>query len=189
MDIVARAKNILLSPNREWPVIAAEPTTVGALYTGYIMPMSAIPLVCSLIGLSLFLGAIGFGVGIVAALVSWVLGLVGIYIVALVAGWLGPKFDGSGDFLAALKLIAYSHTATWVGGIFLLIPFLGILSALISLYGLYLLYSGVTPVIGVPKERAVVYTVALVVSVVVVFLLVSFIVRVLLGLSILSMMV
>ena len=96
MDIVARAKNILLSPNTEWPVIAAESTTADALYTGYIMPMSAIPPVCALIGLSLFLGRLGFGFGLLGALVSWALGLVGIYIVALVAQWLAPRFGGGG---------------------------------------------------------------------------------------------
>lgn len=189
MDIVARAKKILLSPNAEWPVIAAERTTISELYTGYIMPLSAIPPVSAVIGLSLFLGAMGFGFSIFGALVSWALGLVGIYIVALLAGWLGPKFDGTGDFASALKLVAYANTAGWVGGIFALIPFLGILSLLMSLYGLYLLYTGATPVMGVRKERAVAYTAALVLCVIVVFLLINFILRVLLGLSMLGMSV
>ncbi len=189
MDIVTRAKNIILSPNSEWPVVASEPTNVGALYTGYIMPMSAIPPICALIGLSLFLGRMGFGFGLLGAFVAWALGLVGIYIVALVAQWLAPKFGGSGDRLAALKLVAYSHTAAWVGGIFMLIPFLGILTFLMSLYGLYLFYSGVTPVMSVPKERAVTYTGALVLCVIVVFFLISFILRVLLGLGMMGMMV
>ncbi len=183
MDIVARAKNILLSPNTEWPLIAAEPTKADALYTGYIMPMSAIPPVCALIGLSLFLGRLGFGLGLVGALVSWALGLVGIYIVALVAQWLAPRFGGGGDLLASLKLIAYSHTAAWVGGIFMLIPFLGILSFVMSLYGLYLLYTGATPVVGVPRERALTYTAALVLCVIVVFFVISFILRTIFGLS------
>lgn len=188
MDIVARAKNILLSPNTEWPVIAAERTTIGELYTGYIMPMSAIPPVCALIGLSLFLGRLGFGLGIIGALVSWVFGLVGIYIVALLAQWLAPRFGGNGDLLAALKLVAYSHTAAWVGGIFMLIPLLGILTFLMSLYGLYLLYTG-APMVGVPRERAVTYTAALVLCVIVVFFVISFILRALLGLTMLGLMV
>jgi hypothetical protein len=85
MDIVARAKNIILSPNTEWPVIAAESITIGELYTGYIMPVSAIPPICALIGLTLFLGGLGLGLGLAGAVVSWALGLAGIYIVALLA--------------------------------------------------------------------------------------------------------
>jgi hypothetical protein len=187
MDLVARAKGILLSPNEEWPMVAAERTTVGALYTGYIMPLSAIPPIATMIGLSLLFARFGVGFGVIGALVSWVLGLVGVYIVALVAQWLAPKFGGEGDFIAALKLIAYSHTASWVGGVFLIIPFLGILSFLMGLYGLYLLYAGATPAAGVPKERAVVFTIALVVSVIVVFLVLGLIMR-LLGLGAMAMM-
>jgi hypothetical protein len=187
MDIVARAKSILLSPNTEWPVIAAEPTSVGALYTGYIMPLSAIPPLAILIGFSLLFGRFGVGFGLIGAIVSWALGLVGIYVAALVAQWLAPKFGGGGDFVPALKLVAYSHTASWVGGIFLLIPFLGIITFLMALYGLYLLYVGATPAAGVPKERAVTFTVALVVCVIVVFLVIGLIMR-LLGLGAMAMM-
>jgi hypothetical protein len=187
MDIVARAKSILLSPNTEWPVIAAEPTSVGALYTGYIMPLSAIPPLAILIGFSLLFGRFGVGFGLIGAIVSWALGLVGIYVAALVAQWLAPKFGGGGDFVPALKLVAYSHTASWVGGIFLLIPFLGIITFLMALYGLYLLYAGATPAAGVPKERAVTFTVALVVCVIVVFLVIGLIMR-LLGLGAMAMM-
>ena len=43
MALVDRVKNILLSPRTEWPVIDAEPATVASLYTGYIMPLAAIP--------------------------------------------------------------------------------------------------------------------------------------------------
>ena len=184
MDLVSRAKNILLSPNTEWPAIAAEPTNVGTLYAGYIMPMSAIPPICALIGFAVFLGVFG----LIGAIVSWVLGLAGIYIVALLAQWLGPKFGGSNDFIAALKLIGYSHTAAWVGGVFMLIPALGILSLLMGLYGLYLLYAGASPAMGVPQERAVTFTVALVVCVVVVFVVIGFIMRALLGAGTMGMM-
>jgi len=187
MDIVARAKSILLSPNTEWPVIAAERTTVGELYTGYIMPLSAIPPLATLIGFSLLFGRFGFGFGLIGAIVSWVLGLAGVYVTALIAQWLAPKFGGVGDLAEALKLIAYAHTAGWVGGIFLLIPFLGIITFLMELYGLYLLYAGATPAAGVPQERAVTFTVALVVCVIVVFIVIGLIMR-LLGLGAMAMM-
>lgn len=187
MDIVARAKSILLSPNTEWPVIAAERADAASLYTGYIMPLSAIPPVATLIGFSLLFGRFGFGFGLTGAIVSWALGLVGIYVAALVAQWLAPKFGGTGDFIEALKLVAYSHTASWVGGIFLLIPFLAIITFLMGLYGLYLLYAGATPAAGVPKERAVTFTIALVICVIIVFVVIGLIMR-LLGLGAMAMM-
>ena len=50
MDIVARAKNICLTPDKEWEVIAAETTPAPALFTGYVVPMAAIGAVAGLIG-------------------------------------------------------------------------------------------------------------------------------------------
>ena len=55
MSLVARVKAILLTPRTEWPVIEGEPATVASLYTGYIIPLAAIPAVASFIGLSLVL--------------------------------------------------------------------------------------------------------------------------------------
>jgi len=43
--IIARAKATLLTPKTEWPVIAAEPESVGHLYTSYVLIMAAIPAV------------------------------------------------------------------------------------------------------------------------------------------------
>src|SRR6266704_1281620 len=48
--LLERAKNILLKPNAEWPVIAAETTSTGKLYTGYIVPLAAIGPIASIIG-------------------------------------------------------------------------------------------------------------------------------------------
>ena len=42
-DIVTRVKAILTSPKTEWPVIAAETTTVADLYKNYVIILAAIP--------------------------------------------------------------------------------------------------------------------------------------------------
>ena len=49
MDIVTRAKNICLTPNTEWSVIAEENAPTGALLTGYVIPLAAIGAVVSII--------------------------------------------------------------------------------------------------------------------------------------------
>ena len=41
--IVGRAKGMLLTPRAEWPVAAAEPDTIGGLFSGYILVLAAIP--------------------------------------------------------------------------------------------------------------------------------------------------
>jgi hypothetical protein len=187
MDIVSRAKNILVSPKTEWPVIASEATDVGALYSNYIVIMAAIPPVCALIGFSMFFGR-GVGFGFFGAIVQYALSLGGIYVVAVIARWLAPQFGGRDDLTQALKLVAYAHTPSWVGGIFFLLPVLGILNLLLSLYGLYLLYLGAAPVLGVPAERMFTYTAAIIITVIVVFVVISFIMSVFLGIGMTGMM-
>ena len=180
MDIVSRAKNMIMSPAAEWPVVASESYTVGSLYQGYIIQLAAIPPVATLIGTLLF-RHIGFGGALLIAIVTYILGLIGVYVVAFVAGKLAPMFGGNDSTEAGLKLVAFGSTATWVGGIFHIIPVLGILSLLAAIYGIYLFYTGVTPVMNVPSGRAIGYLIALVVTWVVVAIVIGFIVIAIVG--------
>ncbi len=70
-----------------------------------------------------------------------------------------------------MKLVAYSYTPAWLGGVFALIPALGITTLLLAIYGFYVLYAA--PVVNVPKERAVTFTATLVIAVIVVFIVTS----------------
>ena len=188
MDIVARAKNIILSPNSEWPVIAAEQTTVKDLYQGYIAPVSAIAPICTFLALLFFGRGVGAGAGLVAAIVIYAITLAATYVIALIAQFLAPQFGGRADIVDALKLVAYAYTPAWVGGVFNLIPLLGILDLLLALYGFYVLYAGATPVVNVPKDRAAVFTIVLVVAVILMFFIVSAIVGAIVGAGMVGMM-
>ena len=73
-----------------------------------------------------------------------------------------------------MKLAVYSMTPVWIAGIFNLIPALGVLSILGSLYGLYLLYLGFsTPLMGTPKEKVMGYVVVSIVVVIVLMVVVG----------------
>ena len=165
MSLVERAKAILLTPQKEWPVIEAESTTTAALYTGYIMPLAAIPAIAGFIGYSIFgvrvLGAafrVPIGSGITGAVVRYAGTLVGVYIVALIIDALAPTFGGTKSQIQALKLVAYSSTASWIAGIFLLVPGLGIL-AILGLYSLYLLFIGLPVMMKSPQDKSLGYIV------------------------------
>lgn len=179
MDVVARAKNILISPKAEWRVIAAEPANVADLYTGYIVKLAAIPAVCSFLGMWI-IGIMGFHVGFFAGLTSgvvrYVLGLVAVYVAALIASKLAPSFGGREDIVQGIKLIGFAATASWVGGVFGLIPALGILSILTSLYSLYLLFTGAAIVMSVPEDRAVGYAAAVIILTIAVFMIIFYVI-------------
>ena len=177
MALVDRVKNILLSPHTEWPVIDAEPATVASLYTGYIMPLAAIPVICQAIGMStigMTIPLIGthYRTPIVSAITSaavlYVFGLIAVFIVALIVDGLAPTFGGTKNQVQALKVVAYSYTASWVGGVFSLVPALGIIGFLFALYSLYLLYLGLPVLMKSPPDKAVGYTVVVVICTIVV---------------------
>jgi hypothetical protein len=180
MDLLERVKRILLSPQTEWRAIDTEPTTPAALYTGYIMPLAAIEPIARIIGFSVF-GSDGYrvpiGSAITYAIAGYVLTLVVTYVLALIIDGLAPSFGGRRSQTQALKVAAYSSTAVWVGGIFSLIPPLWILGIVLGLYSLYLLYLGLPVLMKAPKNKAVGYTVVVVLAAILLFNVVGAVAR------------
>jgi Yip1 domain len=165
MNLIERAKAILLKPAETWPVIDAEPATVGSIYRDWLIIMAAIPAVCGFIGLSV-IGAGGFGysyrVPIVAGLVTmvfgYVLSLVVAFVMALIVDALAPSFGGVKNQVAAMKVVAYGSTAVYVAGVLKLLPSLAILGILAACYSIYLVYLGLPALMKCPKEKAAGYT-------------------------------
>ena len=163
--LLQRVKNILLAPRTEWPVIRGEPATVQGIYTGYLCLIALVPAIAGFIGLSL-VGVGGFGVsfkvpivsGLVNMVVGYVLWLATAYLLALIVNALAPTFGGQKDMLAAFKVVAYSLTAAWLGGIFTVLPALSMLGLLAALYSIYLLYTGLPVLMQSPPDKAVGYT-------------------------------
>ena len=164
-ELVGRVKRLLLSPTSEWDRIDAEPATIKGLYVGYVCILAAIPPIAGLIGGQLFgIGGFGFHMkpalvpAIVGAVVAYGLSLLSVFLVALIIDALAPSFDGQKNQIQAFKVAAYSYTAAWVFGVLGIFPPLGIIAALASLYGFYLLYLGLPKLMKAPKEKAVGYT-------------------------------
>lgn len=169
MSIVNRVQNILMKPAAEWEVIASEPATVGGLIKGYAAILFLIPfgitLLWTLLASSMFgayAGAAIVSVALVRFFVSYLLGLALIVALAHAIVAIAPSFNGKQDLIQSTKLIVYSGTAAWVSSIGLIIPFLGILIALVGIvYSLYLLYLGVRPLLAVPADKVAGFTVVI----------------------------
>jgi Yip1-like protein len=167
VDLKTRVTNMLTTPATEWPVIAGETTTPTALITGYAALLAAIPAVCGFIGMTIvgmsipLVGTVRTGIvsGVATAIVSFVLGLVGVYIAAIIVEKLAPTFQSRGDTTQAMKLVVYASTPIWVAGVLQLVPALGVLTALAGLYGIYLFYLGLPPVMHTPADKVVPYMV------------------------------
>ncbi len=171
---MSRVKGILLDPQAEWRVIDGEQDAPTDILKSYVAILAAIPVVCGFIGASIIgVGPYrtGFFVGLSAAIVHYLLTFAGIYVVAFVIDALAPIFGGQKNFNNAFKLAAYGPTATWVAGVFALLPILSVLT-LLGLYSLYLFYVGVPALMRTPPEKAMGYVIAVLVCALIVWLLI-----------------
>jgi hypothetical protein len=172
MNLVERVKGILLQPKSEWGKIASEPGDAGTLFPNYVCIVAAIPPVCSFIG-GVLIGYGPFRTGIVSglshAVISYVLTLVGVFVVAYIIDFLAGVFGARKDFGNAMRVSAYAPTAAWVAGVFNLIPMLGILAMILALYSIYLLHTGIAALMKPPADKALFYTIAVIVCVIVIW--------------------
>jgi hypothetical protein len=187
-SIIDRAKAIILTPKDEWAKIAAEGTPQGDILKGYVLPLAAIGPVAGFIGGQVFgYGALGFSYkpGLVwslsTAIITFVLSIVAVFVLTFIADQLAPKFGGVSNRAQAFKLVAYSYTASWLAGVFGLIPSLAFFSIL-GFYSFYLLYAGALPLMKVPQDKAVGYTVVTVVCGAVLMIVTAFVTTAVTGL-------
>jgi hypothetical protein len=166
MNLVDRIKGMLVEPRREWVTVAAEPATAQSLYTGWIMILAAV----GPIALLLAMHSIQFAVA------QYVLSLITTFVLAVIVDALAPTFGGTKDFVASLKLVAYSYTAAWLSGVFLLLGTLGYLLTLIAtVYAFYTFVLG-APVLGKSSsEKAIPFTLVVVLCAIVLAFLTSFV--------------
>ena len=178
MNIAERAKRICLSPDTEWPVIAGESTPLGTLLTTYVLPLSGLSAIAAFVGailanLSLFLW---FGIFVISVLTSMVV----VVALSFIIDALAPTFGAQKSSDRAAKVAVYSPTPAWIAGIAQIVPVVGGLIALLGgLYALYILYVGLLRVMKTPPDKAIVYTIV----VVVLALVVGYVVNVVVALS------
>jgi len=155
MDILQRARNIIMTPKTEWLVIATEQPNTAEIFKGYVLPLALIPAIAYIIGF----GVIGRGMMssfswvIAMGLIQFILAFVGVYLSAYVIAYLAPRFGSQQDMGRAAQLVAYSYTPAWVAGILSLVPALGVLVFVGGLYGLYLMYLGLPQMMKNPSGQ------------------------------------
>jgi hypothetical protein len=178
MNLIERAKNIIVSPAKEWNVISAETPDTGKIITGYVLPLAAAAALAAIIGYSL-IGRYGFRTGInwglYYGLSIFIGALVSVFISSFVIDALAPSFGSEKNMGRSVQLVAYSYTPFWVGGLLAIIPFLALVGAIAGLYGLYLLYVGMPIMKKTPEDKHMGYFVVSLLAILVVYFLINWI--------------
>lgn len=155
MALIDRIKGILLEPKFAWTAIAAEPATTQSIYTGWVMILAAIGPLATLVGFA----DLGIAWSVRLAVGSYVIALVITFVLAMIVDVLAPSFGGQKDFVAALKLTAYSYTAAWLAGVAnVLGTFGGLIVLLASIYAWYTFFLGAPVLRKCSADKAVPFT-------------------------------
>jgi hypothetical protein len=170
--LIERIINITLKPGAEWPVIAAEPPSLQRVLIGCVLPLAAIQAVLSVLRMAVIGVSVPFAGNVrmplssslTGALMGFVFALIGVFIGALIVNAWAPFFTGRRSVGEALKVAAYAGVPAWLGSFLGILPFGTLFGLLAALYAIYVLYLGLPVVMRAPRERALGYTVAVILS-------------------------
>lgn len=175
--IITRIKNMLLQPDQEWDAVQAENLTVKDIYTIYLVVVAAVPAVASFIGLAVvgvsspFIGTVRASAfsALGQSVAQYVFSLAGVWVGAFIIDKLAPTFQSRPNLLNAVKLVAFASLPVWAAGILYLIPMLGALVLLVSLYAIYIFYVGLPKMMSTPSEKVIPYMIVSAVVMIVVY--------------------
>lgn len=189
MNLIERAKNIIVAPAKEWDVISTEQPDIGKIITGYVLPLAGTAAVAAFIGYGL-IGVSYFGIrfksidlGLYQAINVLITALISVFVSAFVIDALAPSFGSEKNMGRSVQLVAYSYTPGWVGGLLAIIPSIAIVGALAGLYGLYLLYLGLPKLKKTPEDKHIGYFVVSLLVIIVVYFVIGMIMAAILPLK------
>ncbi|MEO7315659.1 MAG: Yip1 family protein [Ginsengibacter sp.] len=172
MNLIERAKNILLTPKTEWLVVDTEVATPQNIFMNYVLPLAIISSIGKILaGImpSAFMGTYLIWI----AVVSFISIIIGFYISVYVIDMLAPSFNSEKNIGKSAQLVAYSNTPVWVAGFLSFIPVIGTLLAIAGwVYSIFLFYNGLGILKKTPEDKKVVYmVVAIIVMIAITFII------------------
>ncbi len=183
MNIVQRAKNIIVQPKKEWEVIDTETATVSSLLTSYVLPLTIIGAIATFIGYG-FVGVNMFGFeisgtrwGLFYALNKLIVGIIAYYVSVYVVDMLANSFASEKNINKSAQLVAYGTTPAMIGTFFYIFPMIAIIGILFSLYSIYVWYLGLGPIKKTPEDKKVVYIIVSILVYIVAMFLVGMVIN------------
>ena len=187
MDIVQRAKAMVLSPVSEWRAIAPESGDAAYLFANYVAILAAIPPACEFVRRLLFgwrgprfearhIHHGGVFTSLFGTFIHYLAAFVVVYAMAAIIDGLATTFSAPKDRESAMKLAVYSMTPVWLAGVAALVPGLGFIRLIALVYGVYVFWLGLPILMKPPADKTGPYAIAAVVCGIVLWLVASAIV-------------
>jgi len=176
-----RIKTLLFNPKAAWEEISQEEISNSKIMWSYFFPLLLIPVIATFVSY----GIIGYRVAFFGSVHSLELGfrsalsillstLAGTLISAFIIDALVPSFGSEKNFNKALQLIVYSYTPGLIGGIFYFYYATSLLGPILGLYGLYLLFLGLKPMMKIADDKQAAYFIVSLMVTIIVFSVLMF---------------
>jgi len=177
MNLVDRAKNIIMTPKTEWNVIAAEEPNAKAIFMGYALPLILASALAGFIGNGFlwgsgYHGALAIKWGLYIGIQTAAMGIIGLWLTAYIVDYLAPNFGSEKSIGRAMQLVAYAMTPVWVGGLLMIFPPIGLIGSFLGLYGIYLIYLGLPKIMKTAEDKTIAYMVVTFIVMIIVFAIV-----------------
>jgi len=181
--LLSHAFGLFTHPEDEWVSIKKEHEHPTRLYVAYVVVLAAIAPICAYISTAHFGWSIGserlIKLTEISALqmsvLTYLAMLVGVFALGYAINWMAKTYGAKEEHVPSngIALAAYSCTPLFLAGFALLYPvpwFNAVVFLAAACYGAWLMYDSLPIVMGIEKERAVMYggallTVALVILV------------------------
>lgn len=173
IEIIQRAKNILINPAEEWKVIKEESTDRSGVIRSYALPFISLLAITTFLGMFIFRNYMTAGIMVTSAIVTFIGAFLSIYISAYFINELASSFESKKDLNSSFKLVVYSYTALLISHAIanLLLPLFFI--AIFGVYSAYIMWMGLGPMMETPEEKKVVYGTISSLTILVVYLLMN----------------
>jgi hypothetical protein len=159
--LLNRIFNILIHPKDEWLAIKDEPPTHRNVFK-YAAILAAIPPVAAIAGRMFFDrnipdSALSFSFsGLVLTNMIWYgMYVVNVVVTGMIIAAVLTLADSRWNGLTGFAIAAYAFTPLSLAGCFAVAPYLGWTIYPAILYGIFLIYLGITVLAAIPKQKAV----------------------------------
>jgi hypothetical protein len=157
MSAVRRIVSLVVRPDAEWQSIARETIGVDHLLRRYILPLSLLAPVATVIGMKTFNADWDPGAGYLvpdeqifsAGAATLFTTIVSIFVLAGIFKLIAPMYDSSRNYVAALKVATFGAIPVLLAGATLVMPAMVIVSVVALCHTLYLYWIGVERVLSV----------------------------------------
>jgi hypothetical protein len=177
-EIFNRCIEIIAHPKEEWKRIKDEDLSLFQLFRDFLFPLITVSIITSMIGGMLRMSGVGFNsqVLLIEGLQEFLSLTISVSISILIVNEMMKTYGGVKNINIAANLVIYSSVPIFLVSILLGLSTWLYIIGLFSLFVFYIFYQGTPVMLDLPEERQSNFSILSAMSILIIYLLVSFIV-------------